>query len=124
MKKDTIISIIYVVIGIGIIGLWIMLITTNQVPEFETEPTSIVFHITIECIMGIFSILCGLWLFQKRKHFKELILFTNGLLGYSVVNSSGYYVELGEYAMIIMFTFILLFTLYSCWYLIKNKMKA
>lgn len=121
MRKDVLISIIYTIIGIGIIGLWIMLLGTNQVPELETEPIAIVFHIVIECIMGILSILSSIWLFRRRKYYKQLILFTNGLLAYSVVNSSGYYGDRGEVGMIVMFGFILGFILYSSWYITTKK---
>lgn len=121
MRKDALISIIYIIIGIGIIGLWIMLLGTSQVPELETEPIAIVFHIVIECIMGVLSILSGIWLFRQRTYYKQLILFTNGLLVYSVVNSSGYYGDQGEVGMIIMFGLILGFVLYSSFYMITSE---
>ena len=51
-----IISGIYaIIIGIGIIGLWSMLLRTGQVPELKTESIAIKFHITAEMIMGSLS---------------------------------------------------------------------
>jgi hypothetical protein len=38
----SIISGIYAIaIGLGIIGLWLMLYLTNQIPELKTEPVAI-----------------------------------------------------------------------------------
>ncbi len=123
MKNDKMISIIYIVIGIGIILLWSMLIGTSQVPEFETEPVAIVFHIVIESTMGIFAILSGIWVLKKYKYSQHLVLFTNGMLMYSVVNSSGYYGDLKQYGMIAMFAFILGFIIYSSWYISVSRIK-
>jgi len=58
-----IISGIYaIVIGIGILGLWLMLYLTRQIPELNTEPVAIAFHITAETTMGILSLLSGIFL--------------------------------------------------------------
>jgi hypothetical protein len=58
-----IISGIYaIIIGIGILGLWLMLYITKQIPELKTEPVAIAFHITAESLMGILSLLSGIFL--------------------------------------------------------------
>ncbi|MBN2504725.1 MAG: hypothetical protein JXB20_05210 [Bacilli bacterium] len=119
--KEKIIGIIYIVLGIGIIGLWTMLIGTDQVPEFETEPVGIAFHIAIEVMMGIMAILSGIALLRKYKHRASLTIFTGGMLAYSVVNSSGYYGDSGQYAMISIFSVVLLVVIISTVLLTKNK---
>jgi len=108
VNKNKIISIFYFIVGIGIIGLWIMLFATNQIPELETEPVSIAFHIVIEVSMGIMSILTGYFILKNHKFSQVFLLFTAGMLSYSVINSSGYYGDLGNFAMIVMFGVILI----------------
>lgn len=111
MKK--VISIIYIIIGIGILGLWMMLLLTNQVPELETEPAAIILHIIIEVIMGVACIITGIVQLKKWQYRKETLLLTTGMVLYSVVNSSGYYINLNSYGMVVFFAFILLFSVYS-----------
>ncbi|QMS85650.1 hypothetical protein [Candidatus Xianfuyuplasma coldseepsis] len=113
MKKQMVFSVVYGVIGIGIIGLWIMLIGTNQVPEFETEPVGIVFHIIIEITMALFALVTA-WLLYKSASLRfPILLLTNGLLMYSVVNSAGYYGDAQNYSMIALFAIILAFVIYT-----------
>ncbi len=120
MKKK-ILGYIYIVIGVGIIGLWIMLLATDQVPEIETALAEIIMHIIIEATMGIMAIISGFFLLKGFKHYKEICFLTNGLLIYSVVNSSGYYIQSSNFAMVIMFGIIFAFTMYSTIMLLTNK---
>lgn len=100
----------FTIIGIGIIGLWIMLLATNQVPELETEPAAIAFHITVELLMAVVSIGAGILTLKEHKRSVEAILFASGMIVYSVINSSGYYAESGDVAMIVLFSLLLVLT--------------
>lgn len=103
----------YLLIGVGIIGLWIMLLVTNQIPEIETALAEIIMHIIIEVSMGILCIITAVAMIKKYKYSDTLSLLSNGMLIYSVVNSSGYYIQSGNYIMVVMFGVILVFALYS-----------
>jgi peptidoglycan/LPS O-acetylase OafA/YrhL len=120
--KSKIFGYIYIFIGVGIIGLWVMLLSTNQVPELETALAEIVMHIIIEVLMGIMAIISGVKLIKQCNLYREVCLITNGLLIYSVVNSSGYYIQRSNFPMIVMFGLILIFSLVSTYYLSKNKL--
>ncbi len=111
MKINKIIGFYYLAVGIGIIGLWTMLYVSKQIPELETEPAAIAFHIFIEIAMGVMAIITALSILKRKKSSLTLMLITSGMLMYSVVNSSGYYAETGEYGMIAMFGIIFLFTI-------------
>lgn len=117
-------GITYVVIGVGIIGLWIMLLLTNQVPELETEPWSITTHLIIEIVMALFALWTGISIIKQLSYWNRLILFTNGLLTYSVVNSSGYYGDLGQFSMMIMFAIILGFVSWTSILVVTQKNEA
>ncbi len=104
----TVISGIYaVIIGIGIIGLWMMLLVTKQVPELETEPVAIAFHITAESVMGALSLLSGIFLLIELPWAPYLFILAMGLVIYAVINSAGYYSEKKEWFFVIMFGIIL-----------------
>jgi len=105
----SIISGIYaIVIGIGIIGLWTMLLLTKQVPELNTEPVVIAFHITAEIIMGIISLLSGIFLLIGLSWAPYFFILAMGLVIYAVINSAGYYGQKKQWAFVIMFGIILI----------------
>ncbi|MFX0041248.1 MAG: hypothetical protein ACFFAB_18075 [Candidatus Heimdallarchaeota archaeon] len=104
-----IISGIYaIVIGLGIIGLWTMLILTNQVPELKSEPIAIKFHITAEIIMGILSLVSGILLLIGLPWAPYFFILAMGLVIYAVINSSGYYGQRKQWLFVIMFGIILI----------------
>jgi len=45
MELRNIAAIYSIIIGIAMIGMWLSLITTNQVPEINTEPIRITNHL-------------------------------------------------------------------------------
>ena len=104
-----IISGIYaIVVGIGIIGLWTMLLLTNQVPELKTEPIAIKFHITAEIVMGILSLLSGIFLLIGLSWAPYFFILAMGSVIYAVINAAGYYGQRKQWAFAIMFGIILI----------------
>ena len=104
-----IISGIYaIVIGIAIIALWTMLLRTKQVPELETEPVAIKFHITAEMVMGILSLASGIFLLVGFSWAPYFFILAMGLIIYAVINSSGYYGQRKQWLFVIMFGVILI----------------
>ncbi len=96
-----------IVLGLGIIGLWIMLLATRQVPELKTEKIEIIFHITVESVMGILSLVSGILLLFNLNWAVYLFILAMGLVTYAVINSAGYYAQKKELAFVIMFAVIL-----------------
>jgi hypothetical protein len=104
-----IISGIYaIVIGIAIVGLWIMLVLTNQVPELESEPIAIKFHITAEITMGILSLISGIVLLIGLDWAPYLFICAMGLVIYAVINAAGYYGQRKQWSFVILFGLILI----------------
>jgi len=96
------------VIGIGILGLWTMLLLTKQVPELNTEPVAIAFHITAEIIMGVLSLVSGIFLLIGLSWAPYFFVLAMGLVIYAVINSAGYYGQRKQWAFVIMFGIILI----------------
>jgi hypothetical protein len=89
----TAIGVFALVVGAGIVGLWIMLLATHQVPEIGTGDQAILFHITAELLLGITLIVSGTLLLLGGEEHPARILAATALGGmvYSTVNSAGYY---------------------------------
>ena len=103
-----IISGIYaIIVGLGIIGLWTMLVLTKQVPELKSEPVAIKFHITAEFTMGILSILSGIFLLIGLSWAPYFFVLAMGLVIYAVINSAGFYGQRKQWSFVIMFGIIL-----------------
>lgn len=96
-----------ILIGIGIVGLWTMLYLTSQIPELKKEPVAIVFHITAEIIMGILSLLSGIFLLIGLSWAPTFFILAMGLIIYAVINSAGYYGQKKQWSFVIMFGIIL-----------------
>ncbi|MFX0144209.1 MAG: hypothetical protein ACFE9C_09035 [Candidatus Hodarchaeota archaeon] len=104
-----IISGIYaIIIGLGIIGLWTMLVLTKQVPELQSEPVAIKFHITAEMIMGILSLVSGIFLLIGFHWGTYFFILAMGLVIYAVINAAGYYGQKKQWSFVIMFGIILI----------------
>ncbi|MEN8238840.1 MAG: hypothetical protein ABFR53_06510 [Actinomycetota bacterium] len=88
--------------GVGIVGLWTMLIATGQVPEIEERDRAIWFHITAEYLLGFALISSGLLLLLIGADV-SIRVFAGAALGgtaYSTINSSGYYARKDQWVAV------------------------
>jgi len=85
-----------------------MLLLKKQVPELETEPIAIKFHITAEMIMGTLSFVSGILLLTGFPWARYIFILAMGLVIYAVINSAGYYGQKKEGIFVIMFGIILI----------------
>jgi hypothetical protein len=92
-----------IVIGVAVAGLWTVLLATGQVPEVPDGRVDIWFHIAAEMVMAAALLTGGVVLLRARRLGPLLSAFALGWLGYSAVNSPGYYAEAGEWAAVGMF---------------------
>ncbi len=106
--KNKIIGIYSLVLGIAIIGMWLVILSGTTLPEGRTELS---FHLASEFLMATFCIISGI-LVLRRKHPGRLVnMAALGMVIYSVLNAAGYYGERGETAAMIMFIVMVLLSL-------------
>jgi len=110
MKLKKIAALYSIIIGIVMSGMWLSFIATNQVPEINTEPIRITYHLLAEFLTAILLLIGGFGLFTNRKWGFHLFLISMGMLLYTVIVSAGYYAEKGDIIMIGMFTIFQLLT--------------
>lgn len=110
MKLRRIASIYAIITGLGIIGVWVMLLTTGNDPqlqnELETIPLSITMAIVSDVLTGIALVTGGIGLLMSREWSIKVFLLSMGFLFYSVINAAGFYGQRGDIAFVIMFAVI------------------
>lgn len=95
------------IIGLLMISQWIFFLTTGNVPELETARVSITFHIVIELITALMLMSIFFILKKNKRRFLFMAAYIQGMLGYTVVNSSGYFVQSGDFIFLLMFIILL-----------------
>ena len=93
------------------IFMWLVFIATNQVPEINTAPIKISYHLIAEFLTAILLLIGGFGLLTKRVWGFHLYLISMGMLLYTVIVSAGYYANLGDLMMVGMFTILQLLTI-------------
>jgi hypothetical protein len=92
-----------VFIGISVIAMWLMILKNGSVPEGRTELS---FHLFSEFMMATICIVGGILLLRKNSLGIPVCSIGLGMVLYSVLNAAGYYGELGNTSMMIMFIFL------------------
>jgi peptidoglycan/LPS O-acetylase OafA/YrhL len=111
MKIRNIIAIYSLFIGILMIGIWVMFISTGQVPEMATKHAEIILHLLAEFTTAILLIIGGIGLLKKMKIGYNLNLVALGMLLYTLIVSPGYYLQRGDWVFVGIFALLFIFTL-------------
>lgn len=85
------------------LGMWGMLLFTGQVKEIGTEPFRIAAHLFSEGVTAILLILGGLLSLLHSNRGERLHFVSLGMLLYSVLTAGGYYLQLNNVAITMMF---------------------
>lgn len=111
MQTRTAVATYSLVVGVMMAAMWSAFALMGEIPEIETAPTEISFHLAAEFLTAIALIAGGLGLFFRRKWGYPANMVGLGMLAYTVVVSPGYYAERGEYAFVAMFVGLMILTL-------------
>ena len=101
------------VIGVLMILQWGFFILTGQVPELQTEPVRIAFHLAAEAVTAVTLIIAGIWLLHNKAGAYSLALVGFGMLIYTVIISPGYFAQNGAWPLVAMFGVLLVLALVS-----------
>jgi hypothetical protein len=96
-----------IVVGFGMIAQWTLSILSGGVPEFQTEPWRIAFHLAAEFSTALVLIVSGLATLRSAAWGKPALLVGLGMVIYSEIVSPGYFAQLGQWPMVGMFAVIL-----------------
>lgn len=113
-------AIFAIVVGIGMIGQWLFLYRTGQIPELETEPIRIKFHMAAEFMTALVLIAGGVGLLTNQRWGMDLYLIAIGMLLYTVIVSPGYFAQKKEWPAVGMFAVILILAIMSIALVVQN----
>ena len=110
-----------IVVGIGMMGMWTVFLLTGQVPEINSEPYRIAFHLAAEFITAIGLLAAGIAILKDLRKSPSLYLAADGMLLYTLIVSPGYYAQLGDWGFVIMFGILFVLALVSFGIVLRNK---
>ena len=120
MRIDRLIGLYAAGVGLAMIVMWTAIYLAGDIPELATAPLEIGAHLLAEGVTALALLLSGLGVWRGVEGAGAGLLAALGMLLYTVINSAGYYAELGNSAMVGMFTVLSLTTLLALGFLLKE----
>jgi hypothetical protein len=108
-----------ILVGLLMVGQWTFSIVSGAVPEFETAPWEIAFHLAAEFSTALLLLVGGIGMLRSSHWAKQVLLLGLGMVIYSEIVSPGYYAQLGQWVFVGMFALLLLGGAWSAVILLK-----
>ena len=96
-----------VVVGLGMIVQWTLSWRAVQIPELQTEPVRIRFHIAGEMATALALIAGGAGLLLHAAWSVPLYLVAMGMLFYTAIVSPGYFAQQGKWVWVAVFALLI-----------------
>ncbi|MCL7455439.1 MAG: hypothetical protein M8467_20585 [Anaerolineae bacterium] len=106
-------SIFAIAVGVLMIGQWSFFYLSHQIPELETEPYRILFHLAGEFATAVALIVGGAGLLMGQAWASWLYMVAMGMLLYTMIVSPGYFAQRGQWPFVGMFAFLLILAIVS-----------
>lgn len=92
-----------ILVGLLMLAQWSVSIFSGTVPEFETAPWEIAFHLAAEISTALMLIVGGVATLRQSPWSRQVLLLGVGMVIYSEIVSPGYFAQLGQWALVAMF---------------------
>jgi len=89
-----------IIVGFIMVAQWIFFIASGSVPELQTEPFRIAFHLAAEFTAALMLIISGIATLKSTAWNKKVLLVGLGMVIYSEIVSPGYFTQLGQWALV------------------------
>jgi uncharacterized membrane protein len=106
-------SVFAIVVGLGMIIQWTMSFVSKQIPELETEPIRIWFHIAAEMVTAVALLSGGVGVLAQRSWASTLYPLSMGMLIYTAIVSPGYFAQRGKWIWVPIFGALILLAILS-----------
>jgi hypothetical protein len=103
------------------IAQWTFSILAGGVPEFQSEPWRIAFHLAAEFTTAILLIVGGIAALKAIPWSKQALMFGLGMVIYSEIVSPGYFAQLGQWMFVAMFAILLFGAVWSGMSLMRER---
>lgn len=107
-------------VGVLIILQWIFFVASGSVPELQTAPWEIGFHISAELLLALALLIAGIATWRSTRWGEKILLVALGMAIYSEINSPGYFAEQGQWAIVVMFAVLLFGAVFACMSLLRH----
>jgi hypothetical protein len=102
-----------ILVGLSLLWYWGYLATRREIPELDTEPFRMIFHIAGELATAVALLAGGVGLLTNSSWGLPVHLVAMGMLLYTLIASPGYFVQRREWPMVGVFAVVFLLTLGS-----------
>jgi hypothetical protein len=89
------------------IGQWVLSYQKKQIPELESEPVRIKFHIVGEIVTALALIVGAAGLLVDPGWGRQVYLVALGMLFYTTIVSPGYFAQQGKWGWVGMFAVVI-----------------
>ena len=107
---ELIASVYTIIIGVTMLGMWVLLLFKREVPELKTKPTQIFFHLAAELLTAVVLIIGGIGFIMNQPWGLMIFFIAIGMGIYSTINAAGFYGQLKDWPM---FITLMVFTVFS-----------
>ncbi len=109
-----------ILVGVLMLAQWGFFLAVGAVPESKTEPVALAFHLVAEFATAVGLCVSGIFLLRRKPRAKNLALFAAGMLAYTTIVSPGYFAQLKQWPLVIMFAILLSLDLAAAWFLLHQ----
>jgi hypothetical protein len=109
-----------ILVGVLMIVQWTFSIGSGGVPEFQTAPWEIAFHLAAEFTAAHFLLSGGIATLKTTRWGKQILMAGLGMVIYSEIVSPGYYAQLGQWAFVAIFAILLFGAVWSVMALLRQ----
>jgi hypothetical protein len=95
------------------VAQWGLSFLSRQIPELESEPIRIGFHIAAEMVTAILLLIGGTGLLAGAPWSRDISLLGMGMLFYTAIVSPGYFAQKGQWGWLGVFAAIIILGLVS-----------
>jgi hypothetical protein len=110
-----------IIVGCLMIVQWMISVISGGVPEFQTEPWRIGFHLAAEFSTAIMLIVGGIAVLRSAAWGRAVLLIGIGMVIYSEIVSPGYFAQLNQWPMVGMFLALLVGAIWSVLLLVRGN---
>ena len=101
------------IVGVGMIGQWIASFAKKQIPELQSEPIRIWFHIVGEMVTALTLIIGGIGLLTGSPWSSPVYFVATGMLIYTTIVRPGYFAQKGQWIWVVIFGTLIILSVIS-----------
>lgn len=107
------------VVGLAMIGQWVLSYRKGDIPELRSEPIRIAFHLAGEMTTALALLVGALGVALGSVWGNPLYCVAVGMLFYTAIVSPGYFAQRGQWGWTVLFGLIIILGFLSLWMLLS-----